>query len=173
MDTIGISEFKRLSCRWLSQKNYIESVAGLNRIELRVSVNNLNSFEDKVVLDILSFLEEISGQKAVITKTDTRYIGNTKRYFVNFLVTLRSVSMFKFMDYYSVVVASEWSKRLGLVSEARTGVKTLNFNDFSCFFSLNTSLPCNLNVSFYGSKPFLHDLLCLNNLIFYSNKKKV
>jgi len=166
---LGRSEYQILVSRWLMQKQYNFRDPVLEKIELRVSLNTLSSLEDSTSLDVLSFLELVSGQKATVCSSDTRFVGSNKKFFASFLVTLRGELMYDFLEYFSLVSLSGSVKQQGVYLSnnwVHSNRLVININDWSCFYGLNRSLPGNLNICFYGDASSLRDVLSLNKVIF-------
>ncbi len=150
------------------------SLINLKEIILFVALNDLKVEDDMLIIEFLMLLEKITGQKAVVKQSESKYIGTKKIYTVLLKVSLRKYKLLRFFAYCSYVVFPLYIKRYGkLVRQDSMSVNTKIFiNDYKIFFNMSQIvLKGNLEIVLvnnyiYMNKSYLNDFYKLLNCPF-------
>lgn len=105
--------------RWVSQQTNCYNPTGVNSISVFISLNNLTSFEDVNVLRSFEVLEQITGQKAYLSKYASKFVGSTRKVSATIAVTLRKDRMYNFLDYLITVLLPNEVRRYGKLRISR------------------------------------------------------
>lgn len=121
----------------------------LKSINLEVIVKNISSETDLRILEIFSFLEQISGQRPYIKKFTSTYQQKRRHYFLILGVTLRNLNLFYFLEYFLMLLISQ--KFLIKFHSSSSSFFSFVINDFEFFSGLKEtlkSLPVILKINF-------------------------
>lgn len=153
--------YSNLLKRIISQKHLNRS--SLTKIEIYVTTNKLKSLDEDQILDILEFIDLLTGQKPCITQATGRYVGSSKKFFFSCGVTLRKKSMFNFLLYSSVCAFPLYTRRMGrFLKTSGKAYYAFCFKDLFLFPNLKTkSLNVNLLIKVYGDSNTLFETLVL------------
>jgi hypothetical protein len=109
----------------------------------------LLSDEDILVKNILLFLEIITGQKALPIGI-FKYIGSTKKFFFNAIISLRKNKLLQFIIFFSTCCLGLYYKRNGVNSYLKKiNIYNLIINDYNIFPNYNfINIIVNLLINF-------------------------
>lgn len=121
----------------------------VNAVNLEVSSSNLISIEDPEVVNSLKALEIISGQKAVLLSSGSRYVGTSKRAFFSAAVNVKKNRVYAFLMLLALFFLPNYQKLGGRYTRqwVKQGSFTICCKDLQLFDSFfSAALKSNLRV---------------------------
>jgi ribosomal protein L5 len=121
----------------------------VSSITLEVSNTALSSVEDPEVVNSLKALEVISGRKASLSASGSRYVGTSKRAFFSAFVNLRKNRMYSFLLVLALFFLPNYQKLGGRYTRqwVKHGSFTICCKDLQLFDScFSPSLKSNLRI---------------------------
>lgn len=128
---------------------------------LYISLVDLKSDNDKIIGEVLGFLEVLAGQKASILKGEYVYRGTTRIYLVTLGVKLRNRAVDFFFEYCVNIGFPVYLRKFGYIPIKRNLDRslTINLEDPTIFFNLRSgdtksTLSFSLRTTFSDPKLF-------------------
>lgn len=128
---------------FIQKQNILEinSLFFMEKIFLTYSLNDLVSDDEGVILEMVSILERVTGQKVVLLKNLSVFVGSKKVFVFSVGVTLRKKRMYSFLNYLMFVFSPFSSRRIGLFKISnRRDVTGFCVDDIESFYQLKLLL---------------------------------